>query len=306
MEPITRKEMFLAKAGGQSVKTPEPITREEMFLQRIAENGGGSGGGGGGSASIDVIATVGQTIVVKAVDANGKPTKWEAAEYQEKICGSELGYIIPETTVNYTDEDMENDGQLVVDELLVLGETYVVNWNGVDYTCVCKEKNIEGVTAQCIGNALPLGGEDTGEPFAIFTGIVGGSKMGGVLPADESVTNFTFSVKGRKPVPIPVQYVSNAFPYYIEVTAETVDTTTTYSCIDTVAEITAIYNSGRSIVARVTDGAERHHYNLFNAVITAAGMAFGFSFPTGGSTSHHGLQFMPQADGTFAITATNF
>lgn len=43
MDPITRKEMFLAKAGGQSVRTPDPITREEMFLKKIAENGGGGG-----------------------------------------------------------------------------------------------------------------------------------------------------------------------------------------------------------------------------------------------------------------------
>lgn len=45
IEPITRKEQFLAKAGGQQVGDLKPITREEMFLQKIAENGGGSGGG---------------------------------------------------------------------------------------------------------------------------------------------------------------------------------------------------------------------------------------------------------------------
>lgn len=39
-EPITRKEMFMAKASGQNVNTPKPITREEKFLERIAENGG--------------------------------------------------------------------------------------------------------------------------------------------------------------------------------------------------------------------------------------------------------------------------
>ena len=47
LTPITRKEHFLAKAGGQSVETPTPITREETFLQAIIDNG--SGGGGGGS-----------------------------------------------------------------------------------------------------------------------------------------------------------------------------------------------------------------------------------------------------------------
>lgn len=40
----------------------------------------GSGGGGGG-ADIDVIAEAGQIIRVKAVDADGKPTEWESAEY---------------------------------------------------------------------------------------------------------------------------------------------------------------------------------------------------------------------------------
>lgn len=37
----------------------------------------------GGGASIDVTAQVGQTIVVKEVDANGKPTEWEAVDFPE-------------------------------------------------------------------------------------------------------------------------------------------------------------------------------------------------------------------------------
>lgn len=48
LTPITRKETFLAKAGGQNVVTPTPITREEIFLQAIIDNGGGGGGTGGG------------------------------------------------------------------------------------------------------------------------------------------------------------------------------------------------------------------------------------------------------------------
>lgn len=47
LNPITRTEMFMAKAAGQNVNPPEPITREEMFLAAIANN---AGGGGGGSA----------------------------------------------------------------------------------------------------------------------------------------------------------------------------------------------------------------------------------------------------------------
>ncbi len=47
LTPITRKETFLAKAGGQNVVTPTPITREETFLQAIIDNGSGGGTGGG-------------------------------------------------------------------------------------------------------------------------------------------------------------------------------------------------------------------------------------------------------------------
>lgn len=44
LTPKTRKEKFLAKAGGQEVTVPAPpLTREEMFLQGIidASDGGG-------------------------------------------------------------------------------------------------------------------------------------------------------------------------------------------------------------------------------------------------------------------------
>ena len=40
LTPITRKEMFLAKAAGQDVEVPQPITREEMFLSKISGGGG--------------------------------------------------------------------------------------------------------------------------------------------------------------------------------------------------------------------------------------------------------------------------
>lgn len=45
LNPVTRKETFLAAAGGQDVTTPTPVTREEMFLDAIAKGGGSSGGG---------------------------------------------------------------------------------------------------------------------------------------------------------------------------------------------------------------------------------------------------------------------
>lgn len=52
LTPITRKETFLAKVGGQNVVTPTPITREETFLQAIIDNGSGGGGGTGGGVLV--------------------------------------------------------------------------------------------------------------------------------------------------------------------------------------------------------------------------------------------------------------
>lgn len=52
MEPITRKEKYLAKISGEDVQIPEkPITREEMYLNAIAQ--GSSGGDGYSKEEID-------------------------------------------------------------------------------------------------------------------------------------------------------------------------------------------------------------------------------------------------------------
>ena len=49
--------------------------------------------------SIDVTAEVGQTIVVKSVDENGKPTEWEAADFPEGGGGEEWE-LIADVSIN--------------------------------------------------------------------------------------------------------------------------------------------------------------------------------------------------------------
>lgn len=45
LNPITRKEMYIAKMAGMDVETPEPITRKEIYMQKLIENGCSGGGG---------------------------------------------------------------------------------------------------------------------------------------------------------------------------------------------------------------------------------------------------------------------
>ena len=294
MEPITRVEQFLAKAAGMTSDCPEPITRVEKFLQKIAANGGG------GNANIDVTAAVGQTIRVKAVDENGKPTEWEAVDYQKKICGDELAYIIPETTIE------GSSIETTVDELLVEGETYVVNWEGVDYTCECFAVSGDGVTITFIGNSLAFDGENTGEPFDIGTTVVDGINLGIVMATDDTVTSFTFSVKGEVAIPIPAPYVTNALPYYIEVTGSGTDDDP-FVCNDTVANVEAIYNSGRAIISKIAPIYGIEHlipltmYARPNSEgIYAHGAVLEFYFQQGsGKISKY---LIPQEDGTYAVS----
>lgn len=76
LTPITRKEMFLAKAAGMDVETPEPITREEMFLSKIQGGGsggdGGSGGGDGGSGGGEEWIGDGKTHLWIKIAAEGR------------------------------------------------------------------------------------------------------------------------------------------------------------------------------------------------------------------------------------------
>lgn len=68
MNPITRKEMFLAAAGGQNFETPTPVTREEVFLDEIAK--------GGGSSLPDTPGSDGTYVLQNAVESGTGTLSW--------------------------------------------------------------------------------------------------------------------------------------------------------------------------------------------------------------------------------------
>ena len=113
-------------------------------------------------------ATVGQTIRVKAIDDSGKPTEWEAVDLQEKICGDAEEVILPATCLAYA-SDM---GGYISSARVTLtaGETYVVVYNGAEYTCVAADiTEIAGEPIVSLGDLSALtGGDSTGEPFLLM------------------------------------------------------------------------------------------------------------------------------------------
>lgn len=76
--------------------------------------------------------------------------------------------LLPETTLTYS-EDM---GFYVGAVALVVGETYIVNWNGVDYPCVAQDLSAMLPGAVGLGNLADMGGAGNGEPF--FGMVMGG------------------------------------------------------------------------------------------------------------------------------------
>lgn len=92
LNPVTRKEMFLAAAGGQDVTTPTPVTREEVFLDAIAKGGGGGGSSGGGVLVVNVTETESDTHYIYTCDKTAGEIL-SALEEKAVIFKYEYGYI---------------------------------------------------------------------------------------------------------------------------------------------------------------------------------------------------------------------
>lgn len=133
-------------------------------------------------------ASSGQHFVVDEVDSNGRilsvnavdpvTIDWNAGE-------GDAGYVRNRT--HWTDicvEALAVDGEWVADNsgvfsfvfhtplMLTAGKTYLVNWDGVEYTCIANtaqsSSETDGVEVIYIGNPLIVGLEDDGLPFAFL------------------------------------------------------------------------------------------------------------------------------------------
>ena len=257
-------------------------------------------GGGGGA---DVTASVGQTIMVKEVDANGKPTKWEAVDYQPKICGTDEVELLPETEV-VVDPDMVF-GLIGSDFVPEANAEYAVYYNGTKY--ICKTFELDGQIG--FGNLMAIGQVDTGEPFLFAYNPDEGMTMAASLDGSES---FTVRIAECNHTPVPIQYVTNALPYYIDCTIETDSNGyTTGTTTETVENVTAIFNSEREIKLRATsrtwDLTETHYLTLSAVLHTAIGTLLQFAkvyvLEKGDVDVGLMLNLIPQEDGTYAVTS---
>ena len=206
------------------VQDEAPANAEEGALWLDTDEEAAVGGSGG--ANIDVTASVGQTIVVEEVDANGKPTKWKAAEYQERTHWSEDGLadIVPEIPfAPILDQDMGAYMHPLPSFELEDGKNYTVVYDGESYPCTAFSGNLYNMPFVGIGNGAVAGGANTGEPFAVAVlSTVSGdtvlSKQYLVVCFDDKVHTIRIIENKIVPHKIPDEYVTPSV-FFVNITA---------------------------------------------------------------------------------------
>lgn len=183
---------------------------------------------GGGGADIDVTAEVGQTIIVKEVDANGKPTAWESADYQPRTHWSEEGLVQVSLLPKYRSTLYSEYGfygfVLVFNEYATestyLTSVHSIEYDGVEYT---NPATVELSGTHFCGNLYFLNQlfgasfENTGEPF-LLGGTVDGTTMF-TLDTQETAHTVQIYIDGTNHQRIDLCYtpkipVIDLTPYY--------------------------------------------------------------------------------------------
>ena len=194
IEPVTRKEMFMAAAAGENVTAPTPVTREEYFLSKIA----GSGGGGGGGVQPDWN----QNDSAAADYVRNRP--FYTGDPVETV-------LVEESTVSFAEEGGAYAAELESTFSATVGETYRVYWDGTAYECTCVASN----GRLYIGNLSFVGaGSDTGEPFIMM--VLNGAGIY-IITTDTSASHtFSISISGQPQiVKIPSKYIDKDTSGYI-------------------------------------------------------------------------------------------
>jgi hypothetical protein len=200
------KDTWVDKVDGVDVNSAEDINSVAHAVIDIEENGVGSG--------VDVTAKAGQTIIVKEVDKNGKPTAWASVDYQPRTHWKESdSVVLPETTVEI---DPEEGAAAFPYIPFSVDKTYTVRYNGVDYF-ISNVLEFDGQLVLGNGSAITDGAlPNTGEPFAFGSVNFDGEWYSMLIPLDGSTT-VTISIVTDTAHKIPEEYLPNPTTKIVEV-----------------------------------------------------------------------------------------
>lgn len=185
-------DVYIASGGTiGSASTGEP------FVLMYAPEAYVDAGYTGTLMSLDGATTITLSIIGGKDESYIEPSQVKDMYYEE---GGEI-YL----TASYSSEEIAaSEGMLPIISMtpLTIGETYTVNWNGVEYTCVGEMYDEDGMSGVVLGNLGAItGGASTGEPFVIVSiapqYIAEFGAAGAIIPLDGSqVVNVSIYNKG--------------------------------------------------------------------------------------------------------------
>lgn len=127
--------------------------------------------------------------------------------------------ILPETTLEV---DVDSQQAVVIDRFILAAElSYDVTYNGTTYSCVSQVLEIDGIQTVVLGNAAPLGGEESEEPFAIVNfddSMAQALGAYGFIFATDGSETITISISGMQ-----IQKMSSAFMPALDVVTNIVN-----------------------------------------------------------------------------------
>lgn len=174
--PVTVNGKTYYYPAGETLKVPYEVAEVIRQLEHDPSLPPSSGGGGTGGGA-DILNDKG--IIKQLYLPDGYPY----AEVKEE-------YILPETEWESTGGEA-----LLPNEIsFIVGETYIVNWNGTNFECVAADVSDMGIPNGALGNYGAFNGETgTGEPF-----LIGAIGVDGVviIPMDSSSYG-TVSIYGK-------------------------------------------------------------------------------------------------------------
>ena len=151
-------------------------------------------------------------------------------------------------------------GAVLTDALnLVVGQTYIVSWDGTEYECVCRDNGVLYIGNPSISGA----GDDSGEPFVYV------SSMKSFATLDTSPSHTISVISTTKTViPIADEFIANARIPVLEVGGRIstgASNSGHYSFLNmTFDEVYAAVNKGLIVVRQSSDGTV---YVPFSAMI---------------------------------------
>lgn len=111
--------------------------------------------------------------------------------------------VIFDDSVTFTEEG----ATFYVSDEIKVGDNVIVEWNGTVYHCVA----VPFETYLFIGNGKMLGGDDTGEPFAM----VNLQTYVQIMPVDTAVQSASVKIKKNVIYKLPFRYYNTHIPLYI-------------------------------------------------------------------------------------------